>query len=94
MIKPTVLIQEKLGAVRSPNSKQKSDSLSLSVDDLERTKAITGEMLLTAINAKGWSKAQLAKSLGVDRSLITRWINGERTIQPKHQHQIQALLDL
>jgi hypothetical protein len=94
VIRPTVLIQEKLGAVRSPNSKQKSDSLSLSVDDLERTKAITGEMLLTAINAKGWSKAQLAKSLGVDRSLITRWINGERTIQPKHQHQIQALLDL
>lgn len=94
VIKPTVLIQEKLGAVRSPNSKQKSDSLSLSVDDLERTKVITGEMLLKAINAKGWSKAQLAKSLGVDRSLITRWINGERTIQPKHQHQIQSLLDI
>ncbi len=94
VIKPTVLIQEKLGAVRSPNVKQNPEPLSLPAEHLERTKAITGETLLAAINAKGWSKAQLAKNLGVDRSLITRWVNGERAIQPKHQQQIQALLNL
>lgn len=93
-IKPTVLIQEKLGAVRSSNAKQKSEPLALANDSLERAKAITGEELLAALDAKGWSKAQLAKNLGVDRSLITRWVKGERIIQPKHQNQIQALLEI
>ncbi len=93
-IKPTVLIQEKLGAVRSPNAKQRLDPLLPAQDALERSKMMTGTELMAALDAKGWSKAQLAKSLGVDRSLITRWIKGERVIQPKHQNQIQALLDI
>jgi hypothetical protein len=91
-IKPTILIQEKLGAVRS--GKQKSEPLSLTSDALERSKVITGAELLSALDAKGWSKAQLAKTLGVDRSLITRWVKGERVIQPKHQTQIHALLQI
>ena len=91
-IKPTVLIQEKLGAARS-SSKQRSEPLALSDDSLERLKVVTGAELLLALDAKGWSKAHLAKTLGVDRSLITRWVKGERVIQPKHQNQIQALLE-
>ncbi|WP_088891581.1 helix-turn-helix domain-containing protein [Leptolyngbya ohadii] len=105
IIKPTTQIQEKIGAVRSRSgsmsnavsvstSKQKSDFPALPSEDLERKKPITGERLLAALDAKGWSKAQLAKSLGVDRSLITRWVSGERAIQPKHQQKIQTLLDL
>lgn len=93
IIKPTVLIQEKLGAARA-STKQKSEPLVLADDALERLKAITGTQLLAALDAKGWSKAQLAKSLGVDRSLITRWVKGERSIQPKHQNQIRALLEI
>jgi hypothetical protein len=93
MIRPTVLIQEKLGAVRS-SAKRRAEPLLQPVDSVERCKEITGADLLVALDAKGWSKAQLAKSLGVDRSLITRWVKGERLIQPKHQIQIQALLSL
>lgn len=92
-IKPTVLIQEKLGAVRS-FSRQKSEPLALSDNSLERLKVLSGAELLAALDTKGWSKAHLAKTLGVDRSLITRWVNGERVIQPKHQNQIQALLEI
>ncbi|MBI4784524.1 MAG: helix-turn-helix transcriptional regulator [Oscillatoriophycideae cyanobacterium NC_groundwater_1537_Pr4_S-0.65um_50_18] len=91
-IKPTVLIQEKLGAARS-SSKQRSEPLALSDDSSERSRVVTGAELLVALDAKGWSKAHLAKTLGVDRSLITRWVKGERVIQPKHQNQIQALLE-
>lgn len=92
-IKPTVLIQEKLGAVRA-SSRQKAEPLALVDDTLERSKVITGAELAAALDVKGWSKAQLAKNLGIDRSLITRWVNGERAIQPKHQNQIQALLEI
>lgn len=94
-IKPTVLIQEKLGAVRvATASPQKPEALALANDLLERSKVLTGVELSAALDAQGWSKAQLAKSLGVDRSLITRWVKGERVIQPKHQIQIQALLSV
>jgi hypothetical protein len=94
VIKPTSLIQEKLGAVRSLSAKQKPTLLPSGDDALGRTRDMTGAELMVALDAKGWSKAQLAKSLGVDRSLITRWIKGERVIQPKHQHQIQTLLEM
>jgi hypothetical protein len=93
-IKPTPLIQEKLGAVRTAHAKPKSEPLAWVEDSLDKPKAIAGSDLLAALDAKGWSKAQLAKSLGVDRSLITRWIKGERTIQPKYQQQIQTLLEM
>lgn len=93
-IKPTVLIQEKLGAVRSSSAKEKSAPLASVDESLERRKVITGAELLAALDAKGWSRAQLAKTLGVDRSLITRWVKGERTINVKHQNQIQELLEV
>ena len=91
-IKPTVLIQEKLGAARVSPTNQKAEPLASAEDSLARSKVLTGVELSAALDAQGWSKAQLAKSLGVDRSLITRWVKGERVIQPKHQIQIQALL--
>ncbi|NJL41921.1 MAG: helix-turn-helix transcriptional regulator [Leptolyngbyaceae cyanobacterium SM1_4_3] len=93
IIKPTPLILEKLGAVRAA-TKQKIDPFALNADSLVRSKALTGADLLSALDAKGWSKARLAKGLGVDRSLITRWVKGERVIQPKHQTQIHALLEI
>ncbi len=94
IIKPTDLIQEKLESVRGTDAKRSSDLLATATDSLERPKDLTGMDLASALDAKGWSKAKLAKDLGVDRSLITRWIKGERVIQPKHQVQIQILLEL
>lgn len=93
-IKPTVLIQEKLGSVPGSNA-QSHSSLSTTLDNsLGRSPNLTGVELAIALDTKGWSKAKLAKDLGVDRSLITRWIKGERVIQPKHHAQIQVLLEL
>lgn len=94
VIRPTVLIQEKLGAVRSPDTKSKSGTVELLNPREQRTKPLSGDDISVALEAKGWSKAQLAKNLGVDRSLVTRWIKGERTIQPRHQLQIKALLSI
>jgi hypothetical protein len=90
VIKPTELIQEKLGANRPALPR----NAALLPHQTERSRPMTGMELLTALESKGWSKAQLAKSLGVDRSLITRWVKGERVIQPKHHAQIQTLLGL
>jgi hypothetical protein len=92
-IQPTVLIQEKLGAGRGCSTKARSEAIA-PTEAFSRLPTLTGRDLEMALDASGWSKAQLAKQLGVDRSLITRWISGERLIQPKHQTQIQALLNL
>ena len=94
IIKPTVLIQEKLGDLRNSKPQRSSVSPAVLEDSLERSPDLTGAELAITLDAKGWSKARLAKDLGVDRSLITRWIKGERVIQPKHQVQIQVLLEL
>lgn len=87
-IKPTDLIQEKLGAVARPPRQRVSAVL-----EEERPQMMTGEDLAQALQSIGWSNAQLARELGVDRSLVTRWIKGERTIQPAHRVQIQMLLE-
>ncbi|MBE9101791.1 helix-turn-helix domain-containing protein [Vacuolonema iberomarrocanum] len=78
--------------MRSPDAKPKSTAVGLLEPSEQRTKPLSGNDISGALEAKGWSKAKLAKSLGVDRSLVTRWIKGERTIQPRHQIQIKALL--
>lgn len=85
VIKPSVKIQERLGGsvptlLKSPSSP--SQPLPL----------LTGEVIQAALDAKGMTKAQLADALQVDRSLVTRWLKGQRTIQPKHCVQIKALL--
>lgn len=84
IIKPSIKIQEKLGG-SAPVALKPS-----------RTPAqpppLTGEAIQAALDAKGMTKAQLADALQVDRSLVTRWLKGQRTIQPKHRMQIKALL--
>lgn len=94
-IKPTSLIQEKLESVRATSNSKKRKSTLEQADaiPLKTPEVITGEILAQALDAKGLSKAQLAKQLNVDRSMVTRWIKGERTIQPKHQEQIRQLLN-
>lgn len=94
IIRPTALIQEKIGAVRSPVDKQKSNFLIPPAPEPESYQPLTGSELMAALDAKGWTRSQLAKSLGVDRSLITRWVNSERAIPAKHQPQIRVLLEI
>ncbi|MBD1865370.1 MULTISPECIES: helix-turn-helix transcriptional regulator [Trichocoleus] len=94
IIQPTILIQEKLGAVLGSDAASDSEPFTPIQRALERSKTLTSADLSIALDNLGWSKAQLAKKLGVDRSLITRWIKGERSIQPKHQNQIRTLLKL
>jgi DNA-binding transcriptional regulator YiaG len=84
IIKPSVKIQEKLGApapVALKATRVQSQSPPL-----------TSEAIQAALDAKGMTKAQLADALQVDRSLVTRWLKGQRTIQPRHRKQIKALL--
>lgn len=84
IIKPSVKIQEKLGAHVPVSLKP------------ERTRVqspmLTSDAIQAALDAKGMTKAQLADALQVDRSLVTRWLKGQRTIQPKHLEQIKMLL--
>ncbi|MBD2465198.1 helix-turn-helix transcriptional regulator [Oscillatoria sp. FACHB-1407] len=84
IIKPSVKIQEKLGA-HGPITLKPARPVAQSTP-------LTGEAIQMALNAKGMTKAQLADALQVDRSLVTRWLKGQRTIQPKHREQIKALL--
>ncbi len=84
IIKPSVKIQEKLGAHVPVALK--------SARTPEKPPLLTGDAIQAALNAKGMTKAQLADALQVDRSLVTRWLKGQRTIQPKHLEQIKALL--
>jgi ribosome-binding protein aMBF1 (putative translation factor) len=52
----------------------------------------SGRALEQAVAAKGLSRAKLAEQLKLDRSLVTRWINGSRSIQPQHREQIWQVL--
>jgi Helix-turn-helix len=85
VIKPSVKIQERLGGSVPPTLKSSSG---------QRSSLLTGEMIQAALDTKGMTKAQLADTLQVDRSLVTRWLKGQRTIQPKHCAQIITLLDI
>lgn len=84
IIKPSVKIQEKLGAHVPVALK--------SARTTEKPPLLTGDAIQAALNAKRMTKAQLADALQVDRSLVTRWLKGQRTIQPKHLEQIKVLL--
>jgi Helix-turn-helix len=85
VIKPSVKIQERLGGSVPPTLKSSSG---------HKSSLLTGEMIQAALDTKGMTKAQLADTLQVDRSLVTRWLKGQRTIQPKHCAQIITLLDI
>lgn len=84
IIKPSVKIQEKLGG-QAPIALKPARAPS-------QPPLLTGDAIQAALDAKGMTKAQLADALQVDRSLVTRWLKGQRTIQAKHRTQIKALL--
>lgn len=84
IIKPSVKIQEKLGGHMLATFKPARIST--------QPPLLMGNVIQAALDAKGMTKAQLADALQVDRSLVTRWLKGQRTIQPKHRVQIKALL--
>jgi DNA-binding transcriptional regulator YiaG len=84
IIKPSVKIQEKLGG--------QAPIVLKSMRASTHPSQLSGDAIQSALDAKGMTKAQLADALQVDRSLVTRWLKGQRTIQPKHRVQIEILL--
>ena len=84
IIKPSVRIQEKLGCPTPVALKPAHPP--------NQSPLLTGTAIQAALDTKGMTKAQLADALKVDRSLVTRWLKGQRTIQPKHRTQIELLL--
>jgi ribosome-binding protein aMBF1 (putative translation factor) len=84
IIKPSIKIQEKLGAQTPMPLKPSRVS--------PQPPPLTSETIQAALDTKGMTKAQLADALQVDRSLVTRWLKGQRTIQPKHLEQIRVVL--
>ncbi|MDX2242380.1 MAG: helix-turn-helix transcriptional regulator [Leptolyngbyaceae cyanobacterium bins.302] len=84
IIKPLLHIQEKLNAHEPDLLKPARTS--------KQPSPLTGASIQAALDARGMTKAQLADALQVDRSLVTRWLKGQRTIQPKHLEQIKVLL--
>lgn len=84
IIKPSIKIQEKLGGHIPTTFK--------SARITAQPPLLTANAIQAALDAEGMTKAQLADALKVDRSLVTRWLKGQRTIQPKHRLQIKALL--
>lgn len=84
IIKPLIKIQEKL-EVHAPAASKVARKPPLPPQ-------LGSDAIQAALDAKGMTKAQLADALKVDRSLVTRWLKGQRTIQPKHRGQIEALL--
>jgi hypothetical protein len=85
IIKPSAKIQERLGGTAPALVKASHPRSSA---------PITGEVIQAALDARGMTKAQLADALQVDRSLVTRWLKGQRTIQPKHCSKIKTLLEI
>lgn len=84
IIKPSIKIQEKLGGPLPTAFKPARMPV--------QPPLLTGNVIQAALDAKGMTKAQLADALQVDRSLVTRWLKGQRKIQPKHRVQLKALL--
>lgn len=93
-ITPTTLIQHRL---------EVSKTLSMSHQEFEQSlntnqqtgyipHIIPGYALEIALAAKGLTKAELARQLQLDRSLISHWIKGSRSIQPNHREQLWQLL--
>ncbi len=53
---------------------------------------ITGDQIRKARQEKGWTQAQLAARIGVDRSLISYWERGTRIPDIKLEQQLRSLL--
>lgn len=60
--------------------------------ELPLQERFTGRTLAYALELKGLSRSKLAEYLQLDRSMVTYWIKGRRSIQPKHRELICDLL--
>ncbi len=94
VIQPTRQIQRQLETIRKPMTSQRiaNAAMSSSLVPTRSTLAISGALLEEALAMKGLSRARLASQLGLDRSMVTRWINGSRSIQGSHQEELWQLL--
>jgi hypothetical protein len=93
-ITPTTLIQHRLEVSKtlSVNHQEFDPSLNTNPRKGYTPQIIPGYALEMALAAKGLTKAELAKQLQLDRSLVSHWIKGSRSIQPKHREQLWQLL--
>ncbi len=98
IINPTTLIQHRLEVSKMLALEEET---SFDPEELEEPvvaeshrlpRYIPGPALEQALTTRPMSKAKLAEQLGLDRSMITRWINGSRPIQPKHRELLWQLL--
>jgi hypothetical protein len=60
--------------------------------ELPLQERFTGRTLACALELQGMSRSKLAEHLQLDRSMVTYWIKGSRSIQPKHRELICELL--
>lgn len=93
-ITPTTLIQHRLEVSKLLAVKQAGfgDETSEADPMGQAPTVIPGYALEMALLLKGFSKAELAKQLNLDRSMVTHWIKGTRPIQPHHREQLWQLL--
>jgi hypothetical protein len=95
-INPTSLIQHRLesGTLLALNAETMPNDTAPppGMAGQRLTGLISGSTLERALILRGLSKAKLAEQLGLDRSMVTRWANGSRPIQPKHQELLWQLL--
>jgi ribosome-binding protein aMBF1 (putative translation factor) len=54
----------------------------------------TADQVRAHRKAKGWTQAELAARVGVDRSLISRWERGDRLPSPPEEAKLRSLLGL
>lgn len=93
-ITPTTLIQHRLEVSKTLSVTHQEFDSSLNNNPRKgyTPQIIPGYALEMALAAKGITKTELAKQLQLDRSLVSHWIKGSRSIQPKHREQLWQLL--
>lgn len=98
IINPTTLIQHRLEISKvlsldeEPSFDPNAPDTMLENEARRLPRFIPGSALEQALQIRGISKAKLAEQLGLDRSMVTRWIQGSRPIQPKHRELLWQLL--
>lgn len=55
---------------------------------------VTADQIRAHRKSKGWTQAELAARIGVDRSLISRWERGDRLPSPPEEGKLRILLGL
>lgn len=93
-ITPTTLIQHRLEVSKTLSATHQEFDPTLNNNQRQGhpPQIIPGYALEMALAAKGLTKTELAKQMQLDRSLISHWIKGSRSIQPNHREQLWQLL--